>query len=240
MHPSPAAKEKAWGQFYQAVVRNHTVITDITHSAQLTSFVCLRLFKKLLAMLTQNTPVPVFPKTPNHKRDIISYIGGSVVSKLKKAAWRLTDGEKSTRLQVPNLLVSTDNEPRTSGLTDILDRGELIRLKPNVVEMFNSMEATFSTIFSDKINLSVSDFVLECCRNDNILCGYYERVYSSHATDNMKDQLLRNILQLYFKIRVHQRCRIYMDKVRYQKRMSKKAKSLRKNLHQKSDNSIVT
>ena len=217
---SPAAKEQSWGRFHEAVVSNHSKITDITKSTELTSFLCLRLFEKLMnpPSLSTTTSLNIkssssTSKTSSRKKDIVVYIGGSVVAKLRKAAYRLSEGERSARLGVLSQLLSTD-ATRGDTLTDVLDRGGLTRIKPQIEHMFVCMEEVFAELFTGKHNLAVSKFVSACCATDDILCGFYETIYTSEADDTIKEQIFKNILSLYFKIRVHQKCRVYMDLVR--------------------------
>ena len=163
-----------------------------------------------------------------------------MVSKLKKAAWQHAS-EKEDRLVILRTLQvangekgndhdsSESKEDVHSKLTRTLDRGGLIYLKPKISEMFWLLECLFCQA-SKNTKFSKYDYLTICCSNNEVLCAYFETLYEVEGTDELKEELLGSLVSLYFKIRIYQKCRVFMDQIRAQKQMAKKQKGLRKTL----------
>ena len=127
-----AAREASWGRFHSAVINQTSELQKVTESAAFSSWLCLRLFTNLLK---QTFPMSVTRCASHSDRplpqdeDIVVYIGGSVVAKLRKAAFRLIDEEKAERLDILSQMVDlSEHQNLSTTLTDVLDRGGLVRL----------------------------------------------------------------------------------------------------------------
>ena len=237
---TPAVVERAEGQWYKNTVIHHQDVSKITRSEQLTLFLCRRLFDCLTKQTQSSTPTLDAQFLSDEDKDIVNYIGGSVVSKLKKAAWQHTS-EKEERLVILRTLQVThgdkaidhssseSKEDVHSKMTHTLDRGGLVYLKPKITEMFWLLECLFCQA-SKGTTFSKYDYMKVCCSNNEVLCNYFETVYEAEGPDELKEELLGSLICLYFKIRIYQRCRVFMDKIRGQKQMAKKQKGLRKTL----------
>ena len=235
----PANKEASERKFNSSLLENLPRIEPLTGSTMFTSWLCLEIFIRLLKQISEKDK-PDSPPTVKHDcrdDDIVIYIGGSIVSKLRKTAHRLTDDEKDAQLEVLSQLVSSkeeSNDAETS-LTNVLDRGGLVRLVPQVQALFLELENLFLNLFSDTrlTCLSSEMYTKECLKSDIVLCGFYESTYKSTSSDTVKFHLLRGILALYFRIRAYHKCRSYMDHYCYTKCISRKQKAFRKTLKQK-------
>ena len=229
-----ASKEASWRSFHRAVFTETSQLHSITKSHAFSSWLCLKLFSHLLSHMFNRLPTcsPDIAKHCPEEDDIVIYIGGSVVAKLKKAAYRLTDEEKGAHMDILNHLIDLSADNSSDSLTDILDRGGLIRLLPQVQAMFIEMECVFLELFSHSGNtqVSVNKYRNECMNRDVILCGYYETTYASLTHNTVKMQILNKILSLYFRIRAYHKCRVYMEKYHQKKQIARKQKSLRKTL----------
>ena len=222
-----SAKEASWGKFHAAVVKNANHLNEITESPQFSTWLCLKLFMHILGSAFQaSSQQPHFSKaeyTPEED-DIVIYIGGSVVSKLKRAAYRLSDSEKVSQLDALGHLIDESASKSSDSLTDVLDRGGLIRLVPQIQAMFVEMECIFRQLFSsvNDVQLSAEKFRDECTNNDLILCGYYETTYASVANETTKLQIFNNVISLYFRIRAYHKCRTFMNQYRHKIKVSQK------------------
>ena len=128
------------------------------------------------------------------------------------------------------MVVATTEESENAGLVECFDRGGLVKIKPQVAHMFIAMEDTFNHVVKAKTSVSSHVFIKACGEHDDILCGFYETAYDCEVEDRIKEQIIIKILDLYFKIRIHQKCRVYMDQVRFNTHQNKKQKALRKKL----------
>ena len=241
---TPAVAERGESQWYKNTASHHQDITKITRSEQLTLFLCRRIYDYLTKPhQSSSSSSSDIQSLSDEDKDIVNYIGGSVVSKLKKAAWQHAS-EKEERLVILRTLQATSGDKGTdhssseskedvhSKMTHTLDRGGLVYLKPEITQMFWLLEYLFCQA-SKGTTFSKNDYLKVCCSNNEVLCAYFETVYEAEGTDELKEELLGSLVSLYFKIRIYQKCRVFMDQIRAQKQMAKKQKGLRKTLAMK-------
>ena len=232
----PANKEASERKFNSSLLENLPRLEPLTGSTMFSSWLCLEIFMRLLKQISEKGQVetPTIVKHDCRDDDIVIYVGGSIVSKLRKAAHRLTDGEKDAHLEVLSHLVSSkeDSNDAETSLTNVLDRGGLVRLVPKVQAMFLEMENLFLNLFSDThlTCLPLEMYSQECLKNDTVLCAFYECTYESTNSDTVKFHLMKGIIALYFRIRAYHKCRSYMDHYCYAKCITRKQKALRKTL----------
>ena len=235
----PANKEASERKFNSSLLENLPRLEPLTGSTMFSSWLCLEIFTRLLKQISEKDKADSPPNVKHDRKDddIVIYVGGSIVSKLRKAAHRLTDGEKDAHLEVLSQLVSSRDESdyAETSLTNVLDRGGLVRLVPQIQAMFLEMENLFLHLFSDThlTSLSLEMYSEERRKSDAVLCAFYESTYKSTTSDTIKFHLLRSIFSLYFRIRAYHKCRSYMDHYCYAKCISRKQKAFRKTLKQK-------
>lgn len=227
----PPSREKAWRTFHRLVTERPGLIdrvAEIIGDEKLSAYFSLRLFKHLIDAKFKDTNVSLLPdQTPScpEHQSIVFHIGGSTIKKLQKVAFKRKDGEGV--LETLSVLVSEDEY---EGLTKTLDRGGLIYLKPQAQYMFLQVEGCFCKYSEGKTVLLVSDFVSLCLRNDEIVCSFYEMVENCQAAENEKNDVLFDILKLFFKIRAYQKCKVAIDGLFQKEKRARKQRPLRKTL----------
>ena len=90
-------------EFNTSLLENLPRLQPWTGSTMFSSWLCLGIFTHLLKRISEKDE-GVSPPAVKHDckdDDIVTYIGGSIVSKLRKAAHRLTDDEKDAHLEMP-------------------------------------------------------------------------------------------------------------------------------------------
>ena len=109
--------------------------------------------------------------------DIVEYIGGFVIHSLKKKANKTADTDEKAHmlLCLSRLTLSSDrvSDSVTStastsvsarkSLTQVLDRGGLTQIKPNVVQMFVELESIFRKCFTGEKQFLSSDLYISKC-----------------------------------------------------------------------------
>ena len=156
--------------------------------------------------------------------DVVSYIGGFVICKLKQ---RNKLGMGYTMILEA---MESEEEPNPKTLVAAKSRGRLINLNKDGQSLFLELECIFRDLYSLFIaNVSVSEYTEKCISNDIVQNCFHS---ATHSMENVKfkDSVLSGIIKLFFKIRVHHKCRCIVEKLRNKKLDSKKEKSLRTKL----------
>ena len=179
----PANKEASERKFNSTILENLPRLELLTGSTMFSSWLCLEILTRLLKQISEKDKAdsPLTVKHDCKDDDIVIYVGGSIVSKLRKAAYRLTDDEKDAHLEVLSQLVSSrdESDDAESSLTNILDRGGLVRLVPQIQAMFLEMENLFLNLFSDDHStcMSLEMYTKVCLESDIVLGAFYESTY---------------------------------------------------------------
>lgn len=91
------------------------------------------------------------------------------------------------------------------------------------------LEKKSCTVFKNPESGSINDeFMSQCCQDEEVLSAFSDITSECEVDDQCKELVLKSILHLYFKIRVHHVCRQKMDKYRSSNKVS--VKGLRKGL----------
>lgn len=210
--------------FYQKACDGMPQVTAITGDRQLTMWLALQVFTKLVDAMSRYSQLegPV-GKVTNDEEDIAHYIGGCVISKLQKRS--RTDGER----EILSQFVS-EAAPEEGTLLDSKSRGKLTNVTKDTKTMFVEMEQVFRDIFphTDK-GVSEIQYKDVCYKNQVIQDCYFSSVHSIDSISD-KEKVLSDILHLFFKIRVHHKCKIIIDAIRSKAKVSSKDRSLRAKL----------
>ena len=188
-------------------------------------WLALQVFTKALdeSNNQDNTSKPLVQPITAEEIDIAHYIGGAVISKLKKKS------KSDDELNVLKNFVS-EEAPEEGTLLHAKSRGKLTNMTSDSKGMFVELEQVFRDTFpctTAKVN--AADYKAACYKNKVIQDCYFSSVF---ALDNIsvKDKVLSDIIQLYFTIRIHHKCKIILDSVRAKSKTSSKDRSLRAKL----------
>ena len=196
-------------------------LSTVTGDHQLTMWLALQVFTKALdeSNNQDNNPRPLVRRITVEETDIAHYIGGAVVSKLKNRS------KNDDEINVLGKLV-TDHAPEEGTLLQAKSRGKLTNMTSDAKGMFVELEQVFRDTFpytTAKVN--AADYKAACYKNKVIQDCYFSAVF---AFDNvtLKDKVLSDIIQLYFTIRIHHKCKIILDSVRAKSKVSSKDRAL--------------
>ncbi|XP_055896729.1 uncharacterized protein LOC129928112 isoform X2 [Biomphalaria glabrata] len=235
------AKDKAWSNFNNLYTLNAIHIYTFIQPQGLAFIFCLKLFE----ILVENYYCEPQTKKEGQKsveikyqdKDILDYIGGCILFKIKNQVGRLneTDVKKHIKLNIINVLVENDSEKSEScSLTNVLNRGSLIHIRSDLSTFFVKIESIFRIIFPNPVEsfFSLESFIKRCLDTNDIVKCFFDSCNHSLAEHSEKMFILKLILKLFFKIRVHRKCKLFLEKYRKQKQISSKEKGLRKKLKQ--------
>ena len=216
-----SSKEKSWAKFHGFISTCKIVIPGLDDPTR--NFFPLKLFELVLAKCWPQEQVPVYTsQLSSEEDDIISYVGGSVVKKLMAA--------KYTNRSIVQLLACQSDDPCAAhiSLTKIKDRGGLTYIKQSAFELFKKMEIVFRSLATVKGEVDKLKFESMCrssLEDDFLFCiieGGDEL-----PTESVLFCVLNHIIRLFFKIRMHHRCKVTLEKI---SKDNIKKKGLRKGL----------
>jgi hypothetical protein len=218
-------RESSQAAFFQIMASGSTRIGS-SEDQQLMTWLSLQIFKicfDTFFAASDKSGATAKPIT-TEEEDITSYVGGSVIYKLERRA-----PAESQERQILRTFISA-SEPEETSLLAAKSRGKLTNITNDAKKMFIELEQVFRDIFPTFTeNMSYPDYMKACCDNTVIQDCFYSGSYSVSNSD-VKDKVLLDVIKLYFKIRVHHRCRTVIEAVRAKSKISSKDKSLRSKL----------
>lgn len=237
-------KEKSWAKFHAAVAdQNNMRPLDEIVTPKVSTWLCFTTFEIMLKNVCNNdTTTETFDNNSEsdidltgRDRDIIIYIGGAVVTKIKQKAYRLKNIELKQEILGLVEALSAENGESGSSMTSLLDRGGLVKLHPNIELLFVNLETTFRALFIgfSSTALPFKAYFQKCLSLDAVSTRFHEHLYPVNAQETTKEKLFRDVTFLYFKIRAHHKCKTFMDNFHRKTQKEKREKGLRKRLKQK-------
>lgn len=219
-------REASQAAFFKLMTGRVPELTAESGDHSLTMWVCNNVFEAFISRSASisspscdlSSARPLSPA----EADITHYIGGFVCSKLKH---RIKNLECK---QILETLISSA-APARDTLCAAKSRGKLTALTKDGQCIFIELEQIFCTLFPPTVTRAdVETYTGACIENDIIQNCFHN---STHHLDTIsKDRILKNIIALYFKVRVHQKCKVLVEKMRSRKRASKQEKALRSKL----------
>ena len=194
------------------------------------TWLCLRLFERVLSHV---------PPSKNSKSictsfgaadmEIVAYIGGSIIQKIRKYASRLTDKNKKKQIFLSCIEKMIGSNP--TKLVSVKTRGGLLNATDGMLRIFAIMEKEFRTMFGEGVEcvveMSENSFVTSVMSLVNV--EFCQLMGVSCIDDTGK--VLKKISSLFFKVRAHNKARKLLDRKCDNKKMKlKEKKSLRKKL----------
>ena len=225
-----ASAEKATANFHCTVTEQIRPLMDTFGlSSGDTFLLCLEVFERLKKVnysKPEATPVVHRPVSTEEK-DILHYIGGSIINSLKNSL--TLNEEQEGQIAVVDSL-ATKKAPKDIGfersMTSLLDRGGLTYIKPGMAGCMAHLEEQFREMHWG----NREDFQTRCLNNAVLISEYYTATYSCLASEDDKEYILLRILKLFYKIRIHHKCKMLIDNYRFQRQVSSKKKGIRKQL----------
>ena len=235
-----AAAEKAWSKYHMACTSN---LTAMCHKLGLnrsdTFYLCTKVFEQAVKRnysSTANTKDSIAeseePPLENTDKEILHYIGGSIVHSLKQKCLRANKQNTQSHMETLDCLLASEHPTETSTsatLTQLFDRGGLSYIRESVLSVLELLEIRFRTQVASSQSTR-RQFVRDSLEDRVLSSKFYNICYGGQAEDKTKEQVLQEFIKLFFKIRIHNKCKFFMDEYRNKHHLQSKKKSLRKNL----------
>ena len=165
----------------------------------------------------------------DEEKDIVCYIGGFVLFKMKQDSFRLKEGElKTDKLAIVEALTSE----QVCSLVEIKSRGGLLGLTDGVLAVFTRLECAFRIQTQNHLvaEINVSELVTALCLDEKLTKLFFDCLEDVSASKETKENFLASMMKVYFYTRCNGFCRQVMERYRRDRKSSKRAKSLRKSL----------
>ena len=185
-------KEKSWTNFHHLVPTLQ--VPGVT--ANVSSFIALKVFSSMvLRKWPKESEKPIVgTELTESDNDVLVYIGGAIVHKLKS---RYTDPTKQNLIV---MLACGSDDPCAcfSKLTKTKDRGGLTYIKQNALEMLKKMEKLFMSKVND--GQIKEKFVSDCKQliEDDFLFCLYESGDFSKSDDENVVAVMSDVINLFF------------------------------------------
>ena len=165
-------------------------------------------------------------------KDTIEYIAGSAIARILQKAYRLKSSEeKTTTLELVCALIRPADES-TSARVNCQQRGGLLSVHANILQVFNALELMFRQSTNSTITrqIDLQNLVQTAVNDASLLTLYNGCVSDVSATSLRKDDMFKELTLIYFMVRVNGFCRQTMEQFMQTHRMCRRAKALRKSL----------
>lgn len=214
-------RESSQAAFFQLMTTGVPEITAVTGDHRLTMWLCNCIFPHFYTKTPSSETVEI-AEMSDVEKDISHYIGGFVCSKLKSRA----KGE--CYKEVVDCLISV-NGPDPNTLIGAKTRGLLTSLNKDARCLFVELERIFRATFtSNTSNINFTTYKV-ACYNQSIVQDCFHNA-TGHTNNDCRDQVLSDIIFFYFKVRIHHKCKVYVEKIRAEKSTSQKERALRSKL----------
>ncbi|KAK7481947.1 hypothetical protein BaRGS_00026855 [Batillaria attramentaria] len=228
-----AAAERATANFHKTLlVKIPYLVEEFGMVSGDIFLLCLTIFEHLKTINYGQTAAATDSKpdsVTSEERDILQYIGGSIVCSIKNKLTASSHDQEGKLLLIASLCgEKPSQEGSSASLTSLLDRGGLTYVKPGVIQCMEMMEMEFRRHGN---NVSAREkFMGACMNNQDLTSTFYSCTYKCLATEEEREDIFENMLRLFFKIRIHHQCKVFMDKYRAKNQLSSKQKGIRKQL----------
>ena len=120
----------------------------------------------------------------------------------------------------------------TSTLVNCQQRGGLLSVHGNMLQIYNALELMFRQSTNSTITkqIDLQNLVQTAVNDASLLTLYNGCVSDVSATSLRKDDMFKELTLIYFMVRVNGFCRQTMEQFRQRHRVCRRAKALRKSL----------
>ena len=240
-----ATAEKAWSKYHMACTSN---LTAMSHKLGLhrsdTFYLCTKVFEQTVKRnynSTANTKDSIAeseePPLENTDKEILHYIGGSIVHSLKQKYLRANKQNTQSHMETLDCLLASEHPTETSTtsehptqtstsatLTQLFDREGLSYIRESVLSVLELLEIRFRTQVASSQSTR-RQFVRDSLEDRVLSSKFYNICYGGQAEEKTKEEVLQEFIKLFFKIRIHNKCKFFMDEYRNKHRLQSKKKS---------------
>lgn len=194
-----SSKDKSWNRFHEKVKEIRIPYLNV----RLSRYLCLCIFEACLRRLWPEANIfqeLLDSNVTDDDYDVISYIAGSVLSKLRRQA-------SGDPLRLINSLTCTSEDAAHATLTEIKDRGGLTYIGEGTFNLFKKAEGFFK---SSNPNEKVP-FISQC---KALLAEDFYALVEEEYSDSVIEGVLDGIISKFFKIRINHRGKVLMQKAK--------------------------
>ena len=163
------------------------------------TWLCFRLFKRVLSHVppSQNSK-SICTSFGAADMEIVAYIGGSIIQKIRKYAIRLTD--KNKKKQIFLSCIEKMIGSNTTKLVSVKTRGGLLNATDGMLRIFAIMEKQFRTMFGEGVEcvveMSESSFLKSVMSKEMVI--EFTQLMGSTCVDDTMSMVLKKITSLFF------------------------------------------
>ena len=183
--------------------------------------------------LPETTPPAEPEPVSDDDKDIVQYIAGFVVYRLRKVTKRLNNSDYRThKLEMITAMIDSTG-PCTSLLVKTKQRGGLLSVESELLPVFTKMEYIIR-VHTCSTQVSMDTIVHLLCNDDKLtklVVKFFNDRTPSLAQD-MVDEMYLEVVQTYVTTRINGYCRQLMENLRKESKTNKAQKALRKSLKQ--------
>ena len=167
-------------------------------------------------------------------KDIMQYVAGFVLHRIKRITSRLQESpSRRQKLELIDVLTRPEEEPETSTLITTLQRGGLMSVAEGIVPLFSKLELILREHLKlDQIvsQLSTNAIASRVYCDEFLVTLFDSMVESVQVPQDLKDQMMCEIVCTYIKTRISGYCRQQMQRMAQRMKHGKKQRSLRTTL----------
>ncbi|XP_014679088.1 PREDICTED: uncharacterized protein LOC106818934 [Priapulus caudatus] len=225
--------ENVWELYHKHLIEN---IRATKLPSQLFATFSRRAMQRLVAsnQEVRRTPTSSRPLAITEEEgEIVAYIAGFVLHRLKQKAFRLSDSkEKTIKLDVINKLIRDEAVAITSRLILAKQRGGLLSAVPQLTPLFMKCEIMIRNNTSDDFvqHVDVQSMVDQACSDEAMTAIFFSVACKSIADYDAQEVIYVEIVATYIITRVNGFCRQTMERYRMRQNVKRRSNSLRKSL----------
>ena len=225
------SRDSIWAAYHKQLVA-HLSSAGVPSSVMAT--MSRRLMERGIAVqaTVSRTPSTEVVCITDEDKDIVEYIAGFAAHRIRQKAYRLKGSvEKTTTLELVGALIRHADES-TSALVNCQQRGGLLSVHANILQIFNALELMFRQSTNNTITrqIDLPNLVQTAVNDASLLTLYNGCVNDVSATTLRKNDMFQELTFIYFMVRVNGFCRQTMEQFRQRHKMCRRAKALRKSL----------
>ena len=165
------------------------------------------------------SPTTVVKLLTPEETDIVHFVVGFVIKNL----WERSNNTEQKAI-LPSFI--TDFEPENNNFLAAKSRGNLTNITSEANCMFTELEQVFrQTAIPSAVCRSANEASYrKACQCNNIIQDCFRIATTEEEHGKSKDTVFLHIISQYLKVRVHQKCKVTVDKMRARSRILAKRK----------------
>lgn len=236
-------KESKWRSLHEALLDENSKLLVLAEQLQVStaaiSFLAIAFQEKCISRFTQTDKSQEQTDITADQKDILQYIGGAMIHKLLKRFSSLADIAKYEEildvldsLHLTHKQEQLDHTYAKMSLVALKSRGKLKTPTEKFAEFIYELERFFKVTVKLSSKTSLSVFFQKYV-DSSVRHYFYDAINPIEPNKNM-EKLEQALVALYFKIRRHHSCKVFLEKQKCIKKSTGKSRALRTKLADKN------